>query len=366
MTIDDVLAWNNLLQLQMVDQKDKPAVDKGTIYVPLRGCSDIDPSTTYCHGTPLSSLLSILATGVVRGSYYTELSSLAIWTATDPPECFSYSPYVHIGGGRWVRVMVHFDKDVVEAPDHMRGLGSSRHQIAIKSAFSPFCGVSFQFKNFRELAEGKDKLFVTKFMSVPPNWEADTWAPLLEVHPFELSAIMLEAVFPVEGSNFGRLRYLGEEDEEGQEVEGTGLSDSAPSTAAPSAGPGTAAAKASNPENVTKADILREIPGIVWACGDQDYGLNRDPPLFYGCHHSPTWNDPCARLQSFRLSLKRMSVTMRAGGLPCIVPKIATADASGPWNMWMQEFRKCTHSYSIRFSLTPAGMLTPGRTMLRH
>ena len=46
---------------------------------------------------------------------------------------------------------------------------------------------------------------------------------------------MLEAVFPVEGSNFVRLRYLGEEGEEGQEVEGTGPSEPAPSTAAPSA-----------------------------------------------------------------------------------------------------------------------------------
>ena len=78
----------------MVDQTGKPAIDKGTVYVPLRGCSDIDPSTTYCHGTPLSSLWSILATGVMRGGYgcYTELSSFAIWTATDPAECFNYSP----------------------------------------------------------------------------------------------------------------------------------------------------------------------------------------------------------------------------------------------------------------------------------
>ena len=129
----------------------------------------------------------------MRGGYYTELASFAVWTATDPAECFSYSPYVHIGGGRWVRIVVHFDTDVVEGRDHVRGLGSSQHQIAVKTAFIPFCGISFQFKNFTELVEGRDRLVVSRFVGVAPNWESDTWAPILEAHPFEFSAIMLEA-----------------------------------------------------------------------------------------------------------------------------------------------------------------------------
>ena len=74
-TIDHVLAWNNLRPLQMDGQGGKPAIEAGVMYVPLRDCSNIDPSETYCHGTPLSSLWSILATGVVRGAYYTELNS---------------------------------------------------------------------------------------------------------------------------------------------------------------------------------------------------------------------------------------------------------------------------------------------------
>ena len=131
-TIDDVLVWNNLRLLKMDDQGGKPAIEAGVMYVPLRGCSNVDPSATYCHGTPLSSLWSMLAAGVVRGAYYTELNSYAIWTATDPAECFSYSPYMHIGGGRWVRVMVHFDPEVIRGSEHMRGLGSSKHQIAVK------------------------------------------------------------------------------------------------------------------------------------------------------------------------------------------------------------------------------------------
>ena len=95
------------------------------MYVPLRGCSNVDPSATYCHGTPLSSLWSILATGIVRGAYY--------------------SPYMHIGGRRWVRTMVHFDPEVIRGSEHMRNLGSSKHQIAVKRAFMPFCGISFKF-----------------------------------------------------------------------------------------------------------------------------------------------------------------------------------------------------------------------------
>ena len=282
-TIDDVLAWNNLRPLKMNDQGGKPAIEAGVTYVPVRGCSNIDPSDTYCHGTPLSSLWSILATGVVRGAYYTELNSYAIWTATDPAECFSYSPYMHIGGGRWVRTMIHFDPDVIWGSDHMRNLGSSKHQIAVKRAFMPFCGISFQFKNFNDPIESRDKLFMTQFMSVPPNWEADTWCPIMEAHPFEFPAILLEALFPVHGSSFSHLRYLGQGDEEPPQAEGAGASDAATASAQASPSPAVPAPmKALNPENLTKEVIVRDIPGVIWACGTQDYGLNRDPNL-EGC-----------------------------------------------------------------------------------
>ena len=100
-----------------------------------------------------------------------------------------------------MRTMIHFDPEVIRGSEHMRGLGSSKHQIAVKRAFMSFCGISFQFKNFTDLVESKDKLFMTQFMSVPPNWEPDTWCPIMEAHPFEFSAIMLEAPFPVHGSS---------------------------------------------------------------------------------------------------------------------------------------------------------------------
>ena len=160
-TIDDVLVWNNLRQLQMEDQKGKPAIDPGTFYVPLCGCSDIDPSTTYCHGAALSNLESILATGVVQGGYYTVLASFAVWTATDPAECWGYSPYVHVG-------LIHFDKEVVEGREH---------QIAVTSALVPFCGVSLQFENFQDLVDGRDRMVVSRFMSVAPNRRIGTPTP---------------------------------------------------------------------------------------------------------------------------------------------------------------------------------------------
>ena len=332
-TIDDVLAWNNLRLLKVDDQGGKPAIDVGVMYVPLRGCSNVDPSATYCHGTPLSSLWSILATGIVRGAYYTELNSYAIWTATDPAECFNYSPYMHIGGGRWVRVMVHFDPEVIRGSEHMRGLGTSRHQIAAKRAFMPFCGISFQFKKFSDLTQIRDKFFMTQFMSVPPNWEADTWCPIMEAHPFEFPAIMLEAPFPNHGSSFGHLRYLGQEGAEPQQAEGASAPEAAAASAQGSSSPAEPApTKAPNPENLTKEKILRDIPGVIWACGSQDYGLNRDPNLQYGF---PSLSD-----------MERSTCK--------IIPKIAGPDPTGPWNMWMAEFRKM-YSFTVNPIFTHAG-----------
>ena len=167
-----------------------------------------------------------------------------------------------------MRVMAHFDPEVIRGSEHMRGLGSSKHQIAVKRAFMPFCGISFQFKNFNDLTKSRDKLFMTQFMSLPPNWEADTRCPIMESHPFEFPAIMLEAPFPIHGSSFGHLRYLGQE---GAEPQQAGASEAA---AASAQGPSSPAEPAQttppNPENMTKEEILRNIPGVIWACGSQD------------------------------------------------------------------------------------------------
>ena len=42
------------------------------------------------------------------------------------------------------------------------------------------------------------------------------------------------------------------------------------------------------------------------------------------------------------------------GGLPCIIPKIAGPDPTGPWSMWMAEFRKM-YSFMINPIFTHAG-----------
>ena len=42
------------------------------------------------------------------------------------------------------------------------------------------------------------------------------------------------------------------------------------------------------------------------------------------------------------------------GGLPCILPKVAVVDATGPWSMWMSEFRKM-YTFMVNPVLTQAG-----------
>ena len=130
----------------------------------------------------------------------------------------------------------------------------------------------------------------------------------------------------------------------------------ASSATEPSAAAATTPAKAPNPENLTKEEILRDVTGVIWACGSQVYGLNRDPALYYAL---PSLSD----MERFICKLTTIPVFAEKdisfnegsrGGLPCIIPKIAVADATGPWNMWMSEFRKM-YTFMVNPILTQAG-----------
>ena len=156
----------------------------------------------------------------------------------------------------------------------MRGLGTSRHQIAIKRAFIPFCGISFQEFQL-SFSEQRQDLRDTVHVRAP-NWEADTWSPLMEAHPLEFSAVLLEALFPIHGSTFSHLRYLGQDDKEAQETEGTGATGAASSATEPCAPAASTPTKTANPENLAKEEILQPRRCIM------------------PCLLSPTWSDPCA------------------------------------------------------------------------
>ena len=192
---------------------------------------------------------------------------------------------------------------------------------------------------------------------MPPNREADTWCPIMESHPFEFPAIMLEAPFPIHGSSFGHLRYLGQEGAEPQQAEGAGAPEAAAASAqGPSSPAEPAQTKAPNSEDLPKEESLRSTPGVIWACGSQDYGLNRDPNLQYGFPSLSDMEWSMCKMTIAPVFAMRdvLSSEGSEGGLPCIIPKIAGPDPTGPWNMWMAEFRKM-YSFMINPIFTHAG-----------
>ena len=114
--------------------------------------------------------------------------------------------------------------------------------------------------------------------------------------------------------------------------------------------------KAPNPENLAKELILRDIPGVIWACGTQDYGLNREPNLQYSFPSLSDMERSMCKLTIVLVFAKKDIALGEGdeGGIPCIIPKIAEPDPTGPWNMWMTEFRKM-YSFMINPIFTQAG-----------